>query len=52
MCFLNHLFAQQWRFNYKDFKDSEPDQNGLGRRLSGGAELHRHSLDCYVDIDP
>ncbi|CAN6928605.1 unnamed protein product, partial [Brassica oleracea] len=33
MCFLNHLFAQQWRFNYKDFKDSEPDQNGLGRRL-------------------
>ncbi|WZZ65042.1 hypothetical protein YC2023_076412 [Brassica napus] len=37
MCFLNHLFAQQWRFNYKDFKDSEPDQNGLGRRLLGGA---------------
>ncbi|CAN6862886.1 unnamed protein product, partial [Brassica oleracea] len=33
MCFLIHLFAQQWRFNYKDFKDSEPDQNGLGRRL-------------------
>ncbi|CAN7074012.1 unnamed protein product, partial [Brassica oleracea var. botrytis] len=25
------------RFNYKDFKDSEPDQNGLGRRLPGGA---------------
>ncbi|CAN6815204.1 unnamed protein product [Brassica oleracea] len=22
MCFLDHLFAQQWRFNYKDFKDS------------------------------
>ncbi|CAN6808685.1 unnamed protein product, partial [Brassica oleracea] len=37
MCFLDHLFAQQWRFNYKDFKDSEPDQNGLGRRLPGGA---------------
>uniref|UniRef100_A0A0D3CZ85 Uncharacterized protein n=1 Tax=Brassica oleracea var. oleracea TaxID=109376 RepID=A0A0D3CZ85_BRAOL len=36
MCFLNHLFAQQWRFNYKDFKDSEPDQNSLGRRLLGG----------------
>ncbi|CAF2055103.1 unnamed protein product, partial [Brassica napus] len=36
MCFLDHLFAQQWRFNYKDFKDSEPDQNGLGRRLPGG----------------
>nr|VDD35879.1 unnamed protein product [Brassica oleracea] len=33
MCFLDHLFAQQWRFNYKDFKHSEPDQNGLGRRL-------------------
>uniref|UniRef100_A0A0D3B8F5 Uncharacterized protein n=1 Tax=Brassica oleracea var. oleracea TaxID=109376 RepID=A0A0D3B8F5_BRAOL len=37
MCFLDHLFAQQWRFNYKDFKDSEPDQNGLGRRLPGGS---------------
>ncbi|CAN6823321.1 unnamed protein product, partial [Brassica oleracea] len=33
MCFLDHLFAQQWRFNYKDFKDSELDQNGLERRL-------------------
>ncbi|CAF1927541.1 unnamed protein product, partial [Brassica napus] len=33
MCFCDHLFAQQWRFNYKDFKGSEPDQNGLGRRL-------------------
>ncbi|CDY69768.1 BnaCnng65260D [Brassica napus] len=28
MCFLDHHFAQQWRFNFKDFKDSEPDQNG------------------------
>ncbi|CAN6891068.1 unnamed protein product [Brassica oleracea] len=37
MCFLDHLFAQQWRFNFKDFKDSELDQNGLGRRLPGGA---------------
>ncbi|CAN6927491.1 unnamed protein product [Brassica oleracea] len=37
MCFFDHLFAQQWRFNYKDFKDLEPDQNGLGRRLPGGA---------------
>ncbi|CAN7031330.1 unnamed protein product, partial [Brassica oleracea var. botrytis] len=37
MCFLDHLFAQQWRFNFKDFKDSQPDQNGLGRRLPGGA---------------
>ncbi|CAF1704241.1 unnamed protein product, partial [Brassica napus] len=33
MCFLNHLFAQQWRFNFKDFKDSKPDHNGLGKRL-------------------
>ncbi|CAN6814304.1 unnamed protein product [Brassica oleracea] len=37
MCFLDHLFAQQLRFNYKDFKDSEPDHNGLGRKLPGGA---------------
>ncbi|CAN6936632.1 unnamed protein product, partial [Brassica oleracea] len=37
MCLLDHLFSQQWRFNYKDFKDSEPDQNCLGRRLPGGA---------------
>ncbi|CAN6843625.1 unnamed protein product [Brassica oleracea] len=37
MCFLDHLFAQQWRFNFKDFKDSKPDQNSLGRRLPGGA---------------
>ncbi|CAN7077102.1 unnamed protein product, partial [Brassica oleracea var. botrytis] len=37
MCVLDHLFAQQWRFNFKDFKDSKPDQNGLGRRLPGGA---------------
>ncbi|KAF2544930.1 hypothetical protein F2Q70_00020784 [Brassica cretica] len=37
MCFLDHLFAQQWRFNFKDFKDSMPDQIDLGRRLPGGA---------------
>ncbi|KAF3502609.1 hypothetical protein F2Q69_00043866 [Brassica cretica] len=24
MCFLDHLFVQQWRFNFQDFKDSEP----------------------------
>nr|VDD09445.1 unnamed protein product [Brassica oleracea] len=29
MCYLDHLFAQQWRFNFKDFKDSEPGQNGI-----------------------
>ncbi|CAN6865777.1 unnamed protein product [Brassica oleracea] len=33
ICFLDHLFAQQWIFNFKDFKDSKPDHNGLGRRL-------------------
>uniref|UniRef100_A0A0D3BWW3 Ubiquitin-like protease family profile domain-containing protein n=1 Tax=Brassica oleracea var. oleracea TaxID=109376 RepID=A0A0D3BWW3_BRAOL len=44
MCYLDHIFAQQWRFNFKDFKDSEPGQNGLGRRLPGGVELRRHSL--------
>ncbi|KAF3515203.1 hypothetical protein F2Q69_00008703 [Brassica cretica] len=36
MCFLDHLFSQQRRFNFKDFKNSEPDQNSLGRRLPGG----------------
>nr|VDD51318.1 unnamed protein product [Brassica oleracea] len=44
MCFLDHLFAQQWRFNFKDFKDSKPDQNGLGRRLLGGAEIIMQAL--------
>ncbi|CAN7028380.1 unnamed protein product, partial [Brassica oleracea var. botrytis] len=33
MCFLDHLFAQQWTSNFKDFMDSKPDHNGLGRRL-------------------
>ncbi|KAF2597695.1 hypothetical protein F2Q68_00010785 [Brassica cretica] len=37
MCFLDHLFAQQWRAKYQDWKDSKPDQNSLGRRLPGGA---------------
>ncbi|CAN6867209.1 unnamed protein product [Brassica oleracea] len=44
MCFLDHLFAQQWRFNFKDFKDSKPDQNGLGRRLPGGAWNYMQAL--------
>ncbi|CAF1913887.1 unnamed protein product [Brassica napus] len=30
ICFL---ILGQWRFNFKDFKDSKPDHNGLGRRL-------------------
>ncbi|CAN6896428.1 unnamed protein product [Brassica oleracea] len=33
ICFLDYLFAQQWIFNFKDFKDSKLDHNGLGRRL-------------------
>ncbi|CAN6879760.1 unnamed protein product [Brassica oleracea] len=47
MCFLDHLFAQQWRFKFKNFKDSEPDQNGLGRRLPGGADVD----DIYVPVN-
>ncbi|CDY72220.1 BnaCnng76540D [Brassica napus] len=46
MCILDHLFAQQWRFNFKDFKDSKPDQNGLGRRLPGGA----HWIAIWISI--
>ncbi|KAL0797245.1 hypothetical protein Bca101_068622 [Brassica carinata] len=37
LCFFDHLFAHHWSFNYKEFKDSEPDRNGLGRRLPAGA---------------
>ncbi|CAN6924586.1 unnamed protein product [Brassica oleracea] len=40
MCFLDHLFAQQWRFNFKDFKDSKPDHNGLGRLPVNFADSH------------
>ncbi|CDY33635.1 BnaC08g19350D [Brassica napus] len=36
ICFLDYLFVQQWIFNFKDFKDSKLDHNGLGRRLPGG----------------
>uniref|UniRef100_A0A0D3DMX6 DUF1985 domain-containing protein n=1 Tax=Brassica oleracea var. oleracea TaxID=109376 RepID=A0A0D3DMX6_BRAOL len=66
MCFLDHLFAQQWRFNFKDFKDSEPDQNGLRRRLHGGTRNYyagtipsfcqsnkrhaKHVLHCISDM--
>lgn len=37
LCFLDHLFAHHWRFNDNIFKDSQPDENGLERRLPGGA---------------
>ncbi|KAF3499564.1 hypothetical protein F2Q69_00040840 [Brassica cretica] len=46
ICFLDHLFAQQWIFNFKDFTDSKPNHNGLGRRLSGGA------WNYYADTIP
>ncbi|CAN7029518.1 unnamed protein product [Brassica oleracea var. botrytis] len=46
ICFLDHLFAQQWIFNFKDFKESKPNHNGLGRRLSGGA------WNYYADTIP
>ena len=37
MCFLDHVFSQQWRASYPDFKSDAPDANGLGRTLPGGA---------------
>ncbi|KAF8056097.1 hypothetical protein N665_1277s0007 [Sinapis alba] len=46
ICFLDHLFSQMWRDKYGEFKSSEPDHNGLGRRLSGG------SWDLYAGIVP
>ncbi|CAN6903578.1 unnamed protein product [Brassica oleracea] len=61
MCFLDHLFAQQWRFNFKDFKDSEPDQNGTipsfcqsNKRLivifgSICSSISPEELDVYIE---
>ncbi|KAF8084765.1 hypothetical protein N665_0702s0003 [Sinapis alba] len=46
ICFLDHLFSRMWRVKYGEFKSSEPDHNGLGRRLSGG------SWDLYAGIVP
>ncbi|CAN7086447.1 unnamed protein product, partial [Brassica oleracea var. botrytis] len=40
MCFLDHLFAQQWKFNFKDFKDSKPDQNGTIPSFSQSNKRH------------
>ena len=37
MCFLDHVFSRQWQAKYPEFKESECDHNGLGRRLPGGA---------------
>ncbi|CAN7033638.1 unnamed protein product [Brassica oleracea var. botrytis] len=42
------------RFNYKDFKDSEPDQNGLGRRLLVGRGIimqnDTHWIAMWISI--
>src|SRR5690606_33764866 len=35
-CFLNHVFSRQWQTKSPEFKESECDHNGLGRRLPGG----------------
>ncbi|KAF2581915.1 hypothetical protein F2Q68_00002423 [Brassica cretica] len=34
---LAWLTDSVWRAKYREFKSSEPDRNGLGRRLSGGS---------------
>ncbi|KAF8087944.1 hypothetical protein N665_0560s0022 [Sinapis alba] len=36
MCILDHAFSQWWTSKYSDWVSSEPDANGLGRRLPGG----------------
>ncbi|KAF8045556.1 hypothetical protein N665_4724s0001 [Sinapis alba] len=46
ICFLDHLFSRMLRDKYGEFKSSEPDHNGLGRRLPGG------SWDLYAGIVP
>ncbi|CAN7033322.1 unnamed protein product [Brassica oleracea var. botrytis] len=50
MCFLDHLFAQQWRFNYKYFKDSESDQNGTIPSFCQSNKKHIVVWDniCYI----
>ncbi|CAF2056675.1 unnamed protein product, partial [Brassica napus] len=47
MCFLDHLFAQQWRFNFKDFKDSEPDQNGT---IPSFCQLNKRNIVVFDSI--
>ncbi|CAN6874888.1 unnamed protein product [Brassica oleracea] len=49
MCFLDHLFAQQWTSNFNDFKDSKPDHNGLGRRLPVNF-ADSHWIDMWISI--
>lgn len=46
MCLLDHAFSQIWRDKYGEFKSSEPDHNGLGRRLCGC------SWDLYAGLVP
>ncbi|CAN7003056.1 unnamed protein product [Brassica oleracea var. botrytis] len=50
MCFLDHLFAQQWRFNFKDFGDSEPDQNGTIPSFCQSNKKHIVVFDSICSI--
>ncbi|KAF8114452.1 hypothetical protein N665_0037s0028 [Sinapis alba] len=36
MCILDHAFSQWWTSKYLNWVSSEPNANGLGRRLPGG----------------
>ncbi|CAF1774952.1 unnamed protein product, partial [Brassica napus] len=57
---ISRLHIDDWinvlrkRFNYKDFKDSEPDQNGLGRRLLVGRGIimqnDTHWIAMWISI--
>ncbi|KAF8105968.1 hypothetical protein N665_0150s0018 [Sinapis alba] len=48
MCILDHAFAQWWIRKYSDWVSSEPDANGLGKRLSGGRGIYTEALHIVV----
>ncbi|KAF8087589.1 hypothetical protein N665_0577s0002 [Sinapis alba] len=48
MCILDHAFAQWWMSKYPDWVSSEPDANGLGRRLPGGRGIYTKALHIVV----
>ncbi|KAF8050969.1 hypothetical protein N665_1840s0001 [Sinapis alba] len=48
MCILDHDFAQWWMRKYPDWVSSEPDANGLGRRLPGGRGIYTEALHIFV----
>ncbi|KAF8106394.1 hypothetical protein N665_0140s0007 [Sinapis alba] len=51
MCILDHAFAQWWMSKYPDWVSSEPDANGLGRRLPGGLNYkNSHWLAIWISI--